>query len=244
MKSRPAQILVTSLAASVLVGCQRNARVEPSSQAILIQRMFEGYEVNDTSLWKRHVAPEAACAWNTRNMSGTELVDALGSAHEIFRDLEVDGLQIETIDLGNDRFLTPTKADRSATVIATGIHITIPCQMWIEWDGSTIVSFQEVFDNEIVTRALSPGDASIEIRLAESAAERSGIVERSFEATTLPAAIFGSVTRDGRLEFLCHGTHGPDDDRPVDEDSLFLIASMTKAITAVAALQMVEQGRI
>ena len=122
------------------------------------------------------------------------------------------------------------KANWSATVITTGIRMSIPCQMWIEWDGSKIVSFQEVFNNEIVTRAMSPDRNSVEARLETSASERSQIVEDSFQSMNLPAAVCGVVTRDGRFEFLCHGPHGPEDQRPVDPDSLFHIASMTLAM--------------
>ncbi|MBC04307.1 MAG: hypothetical protein CMJ34_13555 [Phycisphaerae bacterium] len=244
LPSPPTRILGSLLIAIVITGCSTPSASTTSSKAELLRMMFAGYEADDTSLWTRHVAPDAICSWNTSEMTGEELVAALGSAHTVFRDIEVDDLRIETIEAGDGRFITPMKADWSATVIATGIEMSIPCQMWIEWEGSTIVSFQEVFDNQIVTRAMNPDPESVEGELTATAAERARVVEKAFESTDLPAAVLGVVTRDGRYEFMSHGTHGPEDDRPVDEDSLFLIASMSKAITAVAALQMVDRGLI
>ncbi|MCY3883729.1 MAG: serine hydrolase [Gammaproteobacteria bacterium] len=39
------------------------------------------------------------------------------------------------------------------------------------------------------------------------------------------------------------GTRGKDDDRPLEKDALYRIYSMTKPITAVAAMQLYEQGK-
>ncbi|MCP4833442.1 MAG: beta-lactamase family protein [Phycisphaera sp.] len=66
----------------------------------------------------------------------------------------------------------------------------------------------------------------------------------AFDTTTLPAAVMGWVTADGSTGFASFGAIDPDDPRPVGPDSLFDIASMTKAITTVAALQMVERGLV
>ena len=53
------------------------------------------------------------------------------------------------------------------------------------------------------------------------------------------------VVRDGRLEFF-HG-HGFADiasDTPVTEDTVFRIGSITKTFTAIAVMQLWEQGLI
>ena len=55
-----------------------------------------------------------------------------------------------------------------------------------------------------------------------------------------------AMATDGQRT-LCHGTAGlrqAGGDAPMTEDSIFWIASLTKAITSVAAMQLVEQGRI
>jgi methyl acetate hydrolase len=67
---------------------------------------------------------------------------------------------------------------------------------------------------------------------------RSGIAQRK-----IPAAVGMAAGERGILYSGAFGTRdssGP----PVGPDSIFAIASMTKAITTVAALQMVEQGKV
>jgi CubicO group peptidase (beta-lactamase class C family) len=50
--------------------------------------------------------------------------------------------------------------------------------------------------------------------------------------------------REGTLYEGAFGNLGVADDRPARPDTVFLIASMTKAIASVAALQLIEQGRL
>jgi CubicO group peptidase (beta-lactamase class C family) len=67
---------------------------------------------------------------------------------------------------------------------------------------------------------------------------RSGIAQRK-----IPAAV--GMVADGH-SILYSGAFGTRDSSgvPVTADSIFVIASMTKAITTVAALQLVEQGKV
>lgn len=67
---------------------------------------------------------------------------------------------------------------------------------------------------------------------------RSGIARRG-----IPAAV-GMVAAAGKT--LYAGAFGTRDSsgKPVTADSIFAIASMTKALTTVAALQLVEQGKV
>ena len=73
---------------------------------------------------------------------------------------------------------------------------------------------------------------------------REAIMAKAVRATDVPAVVMGWVTTDGRTEFDSYGVIDAEDPRPIGPDSLFHIASMTKAVTAVAALQMVQEGRI
>ncbi|MDA1075266.1 MAG: serine hydrolase [Proteobacteria bacterium] len=58
------------------------------------------------------------------------------------------------------------------------------------------------------------------------------------------AGIVTMVARHGKLvHFEVAGNRGVDDDRPLKKDDLFRIYSMTKPITAVALMQLYEQGR-
>ena len=67
---------------------------------------------------------------------------------------------------------------------------------------------------------------------------RSGIERRK-----IPAAV-GMVATGGKI--LYTGAFGRRDAEgtPVTPDSIFAIASMTKAVTTVAAMQLVEQGKV
>jgi CubicO group peptidase (beta-lactamase class C family) len=53
-----------------------------------------------------------------------------------------------------------------------------------------------------------------------------------------------AVVRDGSVDFLCHGVADVQTRRPVTEDTVFRIASLTKTITAVAVMQLCERGVI
>jgi|GEM_PF-241517 len=63
-----------------------------------------------------------------------------------------------------------------------------------------------------------------------------------FQNSTLPAAIMGNVTRDGKMEWRAFGSSVWDGTDTISENNIFRIFSMTKAIASVAALQLVEQG--
>ena len=57
------------------------------------------------------------------------------------------------------------------------------------------------------------------------------------------AGLLTAVLRDGKIVHQSAvGTKGIDDDRPLEMDDLFRIYSMTKPITAVAAMQLYERG--
>ena len=53
------------------------------------------------------------------------------------------------------------------------------------------------------------------------------------------------VVRNGRLEFfLGHGVADIASNTPVSEDTVFRIASITKTFTAIAVMQLYEQGQV
>ena len=57
------------------------------------------------------------------------------------------------------------------------------------------------------------------------------------------AGMVTMIARHGEIaHFEAHGTQGIDDDRPMKKDSLFRIFSMTKPVTAVAAMMLYEEG--
>ena len=66
-----------------------------------------------------------------------------------------------------------------------------------------------------------------------------------FESSSIPSAIMGSIDTDGKTTWHRFGPSiWEDSTTVVTEDNIFRIYSMTKAITSVAALQLVEKGLI
>lgn len=61
---------------------------------------------------------------------------------------------------------------------------------------------------------------------------------------TIPGVVALAANASGVCYSGAFGTMGPGDERPMQTDTVFRIASMTKAITAAAAMQLVEQGRL
>lgn len=65
-----------------------------------------------------------------------------------------------------------------------------------------------------------------------------------FDAGTIPAAIMGNTDDKGNAAFFAYGPAVWGGKDTVSPDGIFRIYSMTKAIASVAAMQLVEQGRI
>ncbi|MFN1834333.1 serine hydrolase domain-containing protein [Balneola sp. MJW-20] len=65
-----------------------------------------------------------------------------------------------------------------------------------------------------------------------------------FEQSSLPSAVMGSIDKDGETQWYAFGPSVWDQSDTVTEDHIFRIYSMTKAITSVAAMQLVERGLI
>src|SRR5437763_11620940 len=70
------------------------------------------------------------------------------------------------------------------------------------------------------------------------------LLEGAAARGAVPGVVGVVGDRDGTLYEGAFGMLGVDDDRPAQIDTVFLIASMTKAIASVAALQLVERGEL
>lgn len=104
----------------------------------------------------------------------------------------------------------------------------------------------------LLTALLCAGVANAK-DLAASKAERVGmsserleridaLAERYIEEGRVPGMVT-MVSRGGKVvHFEAHGQRGADDAQPMTTDALFRIYSMTKPITAVAIMQLYEQG--
>lgn len=68
------------------------------------------------------------------------------------------------------------------------------------------------------------------------------LLAEAVDGGALPGVVAGVTTREGVAYRFARGKGAAD--QPIAFDSMFWIASMTKAITSVAAMQLVEQGRL
>lgn len=71
-----------------------------------------------------------------------------------------------------------------------------------------------------------------------------GILTKWMASNHVPGLVFG-VVRDGRLAYVkSKGVQDIEQKRPVTPDTLFRIASMTKAFTALSILKLRDEGRL
>src|SRR6476646_10401386 len=59
----------------------------------------------------------------------------------------------------------------------------------------------------------------------------------------IPGVAVG-VWADGRELYACHGVTSLDNPLPVDEDTLYVLGSVTKTYTATALMCLVAEGRV
>ncbi|HEY0204202.1 MAG TPA: serine hydrolase domain-containing protein, partial [Acetobacteraceae bacterium] len=84
-------------------------------------------------------------------------------------------------------------------------------------------------------------------RAAEAGPPRTGIddvLRRAVEAREVPGIVAVAATDKGVFYEGAFGTRDLTKGPPMTLDTVFRIASMTKAVTSVAALQLVEQGKL
>jgi len=65
------------------------------------------------------------------------------------------------------------------------------------------------------------------------------------KAGKIPHTVVAATNRDGSFTYNhAVGEHDYPNDQPMEEDAMFLLASMTKLLTSIAALQLVEAGLV
>ena len=62
--------------------------------------------------------------------------------------------------------------------------------------------------------------------------------------TDIPAVVMGKIYKSGKMDFYSYGSSRWGRTDLINEKNIFRIASMTKALSSVAALQLVERGKI
>ena len=89
-----------------------------------------------------------------------------------------------------------------------------------------------------VRRATAQGNA------AQGRAQIDGILRRAVDAKEVPGVVAMAATDKGLLYEGAFGLRALDQPQVMTVDTVFRIASMTKAIASVAAMQLVEQGKL
>jgi methyl acetate hydrolase len=77
-----------------------------------------------------------------------------------------------------------------------------------------------------------------------SRAQIDGVLRHAADAREVPGVVAMAATDKGMLYEGAFGVRALDQQAPMTLDTVFRIASMTKAITSVAAMQLVEQGKL
>ncbi|MEE4177127.1 MAG: serine hydrolase domain-containing protein [Bacteroides sp.] len=72
----------------------------------------------------------------------------------------------------------------------------------------------------------------------------SGELQKAWEESGIPAVNFGFITREGQYYSQSFGHAVWSEEAALTADHIFRIASMTKALTSVAVLQLWEQGKV
>ncbi len=84
-----------------------------------------------------------------------------------------------------------------------------------------------------------------EVGLSNAGLERIAPALQAWVDSGKVAGVIAAVVRHGKLAFVASaGTLDPENARPVNEDAVFRIFSMTKPITTVAIMQMYERGKL
>ncbi len=74
--------------------------------------------------------------------------------------------------------------------------------------------------------------------------ELSNSVQSLLNNSSIPAVVVGKVDKAGTTKFFSKGPAIWGNEKEIDENNIFRIASMTKALTSVSAMQLVERGVI
>src|SRR5688500_6923786 len=69
-------------------------------------------------------------------------------------------------------------------------------------------------------------------------------VQRQIEAGALPGAVTRAARRGKVVHFEAHGLNDVEAKKPMPKDAIFRLASMSKPITAVAVMMMIEEGKV
>ena len=104
------------------------------------------------------------------------------------------------------------------------------------------------FANEFVTKSKDLPFPVAELKAVGFSAEGLKRIDTFFaseiEKKRVPGSVVG-IVREGKLVYLkAHGTLNPETQAPMQIDSIFALASMTKPMVATGALTLTQQGKL
>ena len=67
---------------------------------------------------------------------------------------------------------------------------------------------------------------------------------KEINASQIPVVVMGKINKNGNMDFFSFGPSRWDRNDTINENNIFKIVLMTKALGSVAALQLVEKGKI
>jgi len=112
---------------------------------------------------------------------------------------------------------------------------------------STPPSRRDVLKGAAAIAAVSAAHATPHPAGAQGAPARApidAVLRQAVDAKEVPGVVAMAATDKGLVYEGAFGVRALDQSAPMTIDSVFRIASMTKAITSVAAMQLVEQGKL
>jgi CubicO group peptidase (beta-lactamase class C family) len=118
---------------------------------------------------------------------------------------------------------------------------------------STLLSRRDVLKGTVALTAAASVGVATTTRWRRAEAQEStalpraridGVLRQAIEAKDVPGVVAMAATDKGLLYEGAFGTRVLDNGPAMTLDTVFRIASMTKAITSVAAMQLVEQGKL
>src|SRR5215813_11371738 len=68
-------------------------------------------------------------------------------------------------------------------------------------------------------------------------------VETTAEQFNIPGVAVG-VWADGKEIYACHGVTSVDTPLPIDQDTLFIVGSVTKTFTATTLMRLIAEGKV
>src|SRR5262245_9010613 len=95
-----------------------------------------------------------------------------------------------------------------------------------------------------IAAAASVGITPRRVAAQQARAQIDSVLRQAVDAKEVPGVVAMAATDKGVLYEGAFGMRAAGESQPMTIDTVFRIASMTKAITSVAAMQLVEQGKM